>query len=209
MDQDTATIVEPGLPDSQETSSALKAQGTVAEALAELRQELVGGLLYTHDRANANTGRVLETAAFLYALIELLQEHGLIAIAELDERKTTVAQRLEQRFRDKAWACICRSPSRTSTPYRGRSRSTVSTGCICAKPPAAGCGSRSRSRMSRKGWCAGTCANRTSLLKMPKATASTSSGAIVAVVSMRSARCPAGCLIAAGTSASGWTSSTR
>jgi Fe-S-cluster containining protein len=119
MNQETTTIVESGLPDAEEPRPAEPAQSTLAAALADLRQELVGGLLYTHDRANANTGRVLETAAFLYALIELLQEHGLIAIAELDERKTTVAQRLEQRFRDKGMGVHLQEPERDKYTVQG------------------------------------------------------------------------------------------
>lgn len=79
-------------------------------ALERLRRELIDGLRYTHSRANANTSRVLKTAAFLYALIELLDERGIIAIAELDERKTTVAQRLEQRFRDKGMGVHLQEP---------------------------------------------------------------------------------------------------
>ncbi len=45
------------------------------------------GLLYTHTRINDNTKKTLEAASFLYALIELLHEKGLISIEELDERK--------------------------------------------------------------------------------------------------------------------------
>ena len=40
--------------------------------LESLRDELARGLMYTHSRANANTSKMLEVAAFSYALIELL-----------------------------------------------------------------------------------------------------------------------------------------
>jgi Fe-S-cluster containining protein len=65
-----------------------------------LRREVAEGMLYAHHRANANTSRTLETAAFSYALIELLAERGVITVAELDERKKQVAARLEEKYRD-------------------------------------------------------------------------------------------------------------
>ena len=75
-----------------------RTNGTLAKALGELRQELTGGLLYTHSRANANTSRILETAAFLYALIELLDEKGIITVAELDARKPAVVRAPREAF---------------------------------------------------------------------------------------------------------------
>src|SRR5262245_37837588 len=65
-----------------------------------LRQELVGGLLYCHDRANTNTGKVLEVTSFAYALIELLAEKGLLTIAELDARKKIVGKRLVEKLKE-------------------------------------------------------------------------------------------------------------
>lgn len=47
---------------------------TAQEERESLRQELVGGLLYCHDRANTNTSKTLEVMAFAYGLIELLME---------------------------------------------------------------------------------------------------------------------------------------
>jgi Fe-S-cluster containining protein len=76
--------------------------GMQAETPTEpLRDELAKGLLYLHSRANANTSKTLEVAAFAYALIELLSERGIIAIAELDERKKVVGQRLVELFVEK------------------------------------------------------------------------------------------------------------
>ena len=48
-----------------------------------LVQEMAEGLLYTHTRLNANTSKTLEATSFLYALIELLGEKGLVSIEEL------------------------------------------------------------------------------------------------------------------------------
>jgi Fe-S-cluster containining protein len=65
-----------------------------------VRAEMVGGLLYCHSRINANTSKVLESASFLYALVELLAEKGIVETADLDDRKRRVAARLLDRFLD-------------------------------------------------------------------------------------------------------------
>ena len=52
-------------------------------------------------RAAAVTSRLLEATSFLYALIELLAEKGIITVAELDARKDVVAPRIKKRFLDK------------------------------------------------------------------------------------------------------------
>lgn len=67
-------------------------------SLEKIRSEVAGGLRYTHTRANANTGNLLEIASFAYAAIELLTEKGLLDITELDERKRAVAGRLVKKF---------------------------------------------------------------------------------------------------------------
>lgn len=79
----------------------------------------MGGLLYTHSRANANTHRILEAASFLYALIELLEEKGIITIGELDERKDIVAQRVEKRFLDKGMGVNLQQPELDKYAFRG------------------------------------------------------------------------------------------
>lgn len=66
--------------------------------LPYLRDEIVKGLLYTHTRINAGTVKTLESASFLYALIEILSEKGIITIEELDEKKKNVARRLADKF---------------------------------------------------------------------------------------------------------------
>jgi hypothetical protein len=43
-----------------------------SEALEELRREVVHGFLYSHTRANDNTGKALEVASFFDELIEQL-----------------------------------------------------------------------------------------------------------------------------------------
>ena len=76
----------------------------------DLRRAVAEGLLYTHSRLNADTKKTLETASFLYALIELLSEKGLIAVEELDARKEVVARRLLQRFRGDGGGVMLQDP---------------------------------------------------------------------------------------------------
>lgn len=64
----------------------------------DIKDVLAEGLLYTHTRINDATKRALESSSFLYALIELLDEKGLLSIEELDERKNQVAERLVKNF---------------------------------------------------------------------------------------------------------------
>jgi Fe-S-cluster containining protein len=66
--------------------------------LDTLREEIAGGLRYTHTRANANTRKLLEIASFAYAAIDLPAQKGLLQIEELDERKQTIAGRLVEKF---------------------------------------------------------------------------------------------------------------
>lgn len=75
-----------------------------------LRQEVTEGLLYTHSRINANTTKTLEATSFLYALIELLSEKGIITIEELDECKQTVGQRLVKQFSEKGMGVVFQNP---------------------------------------------------------------------------------------------------
>lgn len=65
-----------------------------ADIVSKIQKNLSSGLLYTHSRINDNTLKTLESTSFLYALIELLNEKGLLKIEELDDRKRQVAERL-------------------------------------------------------------------------------------------------------------------
>jgi Fe-S-cluster containining protein len=66
-----------------------------------VRQETAEGLLYTHTRLSQSTHKILEASSFLYALVEVLNEKGLITIQELDERKKTVGARLAEQLKEK------------------------------------------------------------------------------------------------------------
>lgn len=77
------------------TDLALKNNNNVDDFLL---QEFARGLRYSHVRINANTSKTLEATSFLYAMIELLSEKGILIIEELDERKKKVAERLVKKF---------------------------------------------------------------------------------------------------------------
>jgi len=68
---------------------------------ADLRQQMAEGLFYTHMRLSQNTNRLLEASAFLYGLVELLSEKGLISIEELDQRKKAMGERLAAQLKEK------------------------------------------------------------------------------------------------------------
>ena len=92
-----------GRPDSL---SYLKEQGDGMSQLVNIqsrvnRSEIAGGLLYCHSRLNSNTTKLLESASFLYALIEVLEDKGLVNIDELEEKKREVATRLLDSFLDR------------------------------------------------------------------------------------------------------------
>lgn len=84
--------------------------GNLTEMLSSIHKDLSQGLLYTHNRINANTNKNLEATSFLYALIELLNEKGLITIEELDDRKKQVAGRLVKRFVDSGLGLMYQDP---------------------------------------------------------------------------------------------------
>lgn len=110
MDMQQAVVTAGQFLDAEEASTSDRSNGRLTQSLQALRKELVGGLLYSHSRANSNTSRLLEAASFLYALIELLDEKGILTIEELDERKTTVAKRVEKRFLDKGMGVNLQEP---------------------------------------------------------------------------------------------------
>ncbi|MCF6155913.1 MAG: YkgJ family cysteine cluster protein [Candidatus Brocadia sp.] len=80
------------------------------QIISSIEDDLSSGLLYTHCRINDNTKKVLESSSFLYALIELLSEKGLIATEELDERKKQIAERLVRKFTESGMGLMYQDP---------------------------------------------------------------------------------------------------
>lgn len=54
---------------------------------SQQRDELIRGLLYTHNRANANTAQVHEANAAVQALIEVLEDAGVLDRAALEQHR--------------------------------------------------------------------------------------------------------------------------
>ena len=90
-----------------------------AEQLEKLRSDVAAGLMYAHGRENANPSKVLEVAAFSYALIELLMERGVISVEELDERKRQVGQRLTEKFAEKGMGVALTNDEQDKYAYEG------------------------------------------------------------------------------------------
>lgn len=89
---------------------AAGSNGQCTELLKELRQEVTRGFLYANTRANHNTGKALQVASFCYALIELLEEKNILTVAEVDDRKKTVADRLVKKFKDEGIGAVYQDP---------------------------------------------------------------------------------------------------
>src|SRR5262245_31450998 len=70
----------------------------LAAARPPSRREIEDGLAYLHARVGATAARVFESASFVYALIELVVERGLLTIEEIDARKKQLAPQLLKRF---------------------------------------------------------------------------------------------------------------
>lgn len=77
-----------------------------------VREEIAAGLRYAHFRADANTGKLLEVASFLYAAIDVLREKGLIDVAELDRRKAEAAANLVDKFTERGMGVVYQKPER-------------------------------------------------------------------------------------------------
>jgi hypothetical protein len=80
------------------------------EGPTDLYRQISQGLLYVHGRANANTSKTLEAASFLYALVELLSEKGIISIEDLDRRKQVVGRRMAEDFKHKSMGAMFQDP---------------------------------------------------------------------------------------------------
>jgi Fe-S-cluster containining protein len=74
------------------------------------RQTIVDAVLNIHNRLNANTTKILESASFVYALVELLGEKGVLTKEELSERKGVVENRLAAEFRAKGMGAMLQEP---------------------------------------------------------------------------------------------------
>jgi hypothetical protein len=77
---------------------------SMGESTPVARADVLRGLLYTHNRANANTAELHETRATLEALTELLVESGAVDRNVLDLRRADAAEQLRGTFVERGMA---------------------------------------------------------------------------------------------------------
>jgi len=82
----------------------------VETGVGALRTELVEGLRYVHARLGGNAQQAGDAAAFVYGLIELLAEKGVISVDELDQRKKVIAERLKEQGRERGLGVLMQQP---------------------------------------------------------------------------------------------------
>ena len=73
--------------------------------MSAMDDDLRWGLIYAHNRANANTGELETLAATVEALVELLVEAGLDP-ERLDAVRAEAAERVRRRFKERGMATI-------------------------------------------------------------------------------------------------------
>lgn len=88
-------------------------------AAENLRRELSEGLLYAHARLADNAKKATEAESFVYGLIELLVEKGLVSVEELDDRKRTIAERLAKKSRERGMGVVLQEPEYDKDTYPG------------------------------------------------------------------------------------------
>jgi Fe-S-cluster containining protein len=67
-------------------------------------QDLLRGLVYTHNRANANTAAAHEANATLQALVELLVEEGLVDREAFEARRAQSSEKLRREYLERGMA---------------------------------------------------------------------------------------------------------
>ncbi len=142
-----------------------------SEAILATRDDLSHGLLYTHTRINDHTKKILESTSFLYGLIELLSERGILSIEELDDRKRQVAERLVRKFTESGLGLMYQDPEYDKYAIEHASEVDCERRALSAAPRAAGFPLPCPNKMSKKASSAGNSAGPTSLPMMPRATA--------------------------------------
>ena len=92
-------------------------QGTLSEGLSTA--EILWGLIYTHDRANANTTELEEAAKTVDALVELLVDRGVVTREELDAATERAREPVRRRFLTRGMAVIRQDFDVSKHDYKG------------------------------------------------------------------------------------------
>lgn len=93
-----------------------------APTAGSLRRDIAEGLFYVHARLSENTKANLEASSFLYGLVELLSEKGIISIDDLDKRKEAVAERLIRKNKDKGVGVLMQDPEEDKYTFKDVAR---------------------------------------------------------------------------------------
>lgn len=101
--------------------TVLSCHGEATE-LSDTRREVADGLFYTHVRLSQNTNKALENSAFLYGLIEILGEKGIITTDELDQRKKRVAERLIAQWKAKGLGVMLQEVEEDKYTFEGEAK---------------------------------------------------------------------------------------
>jgi Fe-S-cluster containining protein len=88
------------------------------ELLFKINNDLSSGLIYAHSRINYNTTKTLDAIAFLYALIDLLKEKGILSIDDLEDRKKQVAENVVRMFAESGISVIYQEPEYDKYNYQ-------------------------------------------------------------------------------------------
>ncbi len=79
------------------------------------------GFLFLHELITETTKNSLQSTSFLYALIDILEEKGLISIDELDEKKKGIAARLVERHAKSGLGLMYQDPEMDKYSFQGES----------------------------------------------------------------------------------------
>lgn len=84
-----------------------------------LREEMVRGLVYTHNRANANTGAAHEANAALRVLVDLLVEQGLVERQDFEARCLESSEQLRREDVERGMAVAMQNFPESKYEFKG------------------------------------------------------------------------------------------
>jgi Fe-S-cluster containining protein len=90
-----------------------------AELAAITGDDVRRGLIYAHNRANANTAEVHQTSATLNALVGLLVECGVLDQGELDARRAQAGDKLRQYYVGRGMAVAMQEFAESKYVFQG------------------------------------------------------------------------------------------
>jgi Putative zinc- or iron-chelating domain len=92
----------------------------MSAALADV--DVLRGLLYAHDRANANTAMLHEASSTLDAVVDALVDAGLLDRASLGERASEAGERRERQFFERGMGVALQQFDQSKYAFEGGAR---------------------------------------------------------------------------------------